>query len=91
MGVYFRANFQVSSIILTSFRQGGNFTPPPPPPKPQNEPLKIPPRLGLNTDVSQFCKTLINFQLLKQGLFSLIPEEAVHMNFAMNFPRFFMT
>ena len=28
MGVHLRANFQVSSIILTSFRQGGNFTPP---------------------------------------------------------------
>ena len=28
MGVYLRAKFQVSSIILTSFRQGGNFTPP---------------------------------------------------------------
>ena len=29
MGVYLRAKFEVSSIILTSFRQGecGNFTP----------------------------------------------------------------
>ena len=31
MCVYLRAKFQVSSIILTSFRQGGSFTPPPPP------------------------------------------------------------
>ena len=41
--VYLCAKFEVSSIILTSFRQGGNFTPLPP----QNEPLKSPPRLGL--------------------------------------------
>ena len=34
MGVYSRAKFQVSSIILTNFRQGGNFTPSPPPPHP---------------------------------------------------------
>ena len=38
---------QVSSIILTIFRQGegGNFTLPPQPP--QNRPLKCPPRLGM--------------------------------------------
>ena len=45
MGVYLRAKFEVSSIILTSFKQGGNFTPP----LPQNEPLKSPPRLELIT------------------------------------------
>ena len=28
MFVYLRTKFQFSSIILTSFRQGGNFTPP---------------------------------------------------------------
>ena len=50
MCVYLRAKFQVSSIILTSLRQGrggsgvGNFNHPPPP---QNKPLKSPPRLGL--------------------------------------------
>ena len=50
MGVYIRAKFEVSSIILTSFRQGGgNFTPPPP----QNEPLKGPPRLALNQTFSK--------------------------------------
>ena len=43
MGVYLRAKFEVSSIILTSFRQGVIL---PPPPIPQNEPLKSPPRLG---------------------------------------------
>ena len=37
---------------------------------------------------SQFCKTSINFQLAKQGLFSLIPEAAVNMNFAVNFVSF---
>ena len=45
MGVYLRAKFEVSSIILISFRQVGNFTPPP---LPQNEPLKSAPRSGLN-------------------------------------------
>ena len=30
MGVYLRAKLEVSSIILTGFRHGGNFTPPPP-------------------------------------------------------------
>ena len=42
MCVYLRTKFQVSSIILTSFRRG-NFTPSPP----QNETLKSPPKLGL--------------------------------------------
>ena len=42
MGVYLCAKFEVSSIILTGFRQG--LIPPPPP---QNEPLKSPLRLGL--------------------------------------------
>ena len=44
MGVYLRAKFEVSSIVLIGFRQGGNFTPPLPP---QNEPLTSPTRLGL--------------------------------------------
>ena len=48
MDVYLQTKFEVCSIILTSFRQGGgNFTPPPSLP-PQNEPLNSPPRLGLN-------------------------------------------
>ena len=38
-----RTKFQVSSIILTSFRQGGFYPHPP-----QNKPLKSPPRLGLS-------------------------------------------
>ena len=50
MCVYLRDKFEVSSIILTSFRQrvgvgiggGGNYILPP-----QNEPIKSLPRLGL--------------------------------------------
>ena len=57
MCVYLRTKFQVSSIVLTSFkwgRDGGDhFWPPPPPPPPhthtlQNKPLKSLPKLGLN-------------------------------------------
>ena len=40
---------------------------------------------------SQFCKISINLQLAKQGLFSLIPEAVIYMNFAMNIARFFRT
>ena len=42
MSVYLRAKFEVSSVILTSFRQWGGIIYPP-----QNEQLKSPPRLGL--------------------------------------------
>ena len=48
MCVYLREKFEVSSIFLTSFRQGvgvgegGNYTPPP-----QNETIKSLSRLGL--------------------------------------------
>ena len=51
MGVYLRAKFEVSSIILTSFRQGEVL----PPSQPQNKPPKSPPRLGL-----------IHFSILKK-------------------------
>ena len=40
---------------------------------------------------SKLCKTSINLQPDKQGLFSLIPEAVAHMNFAVNFARFFST
>ena len=53
MCLYLRAKFEVSSIILTSFRLGAIYTPPPLPPlpltPPQNETLKSPPRLGLKS------------------------------------------
>ena len=62
MSVYLRVKFQVSGITLTSFRQGGNFTPPPFPPRTtsKQKPLKIPSRLGLiqvdvDLFVSRFC------------------------------------
>ena len=44
MCVYLGTKFQVSSIILTSFRLGVIL----PPPHRQNEPLKSQPRLGLH-------------------------------------------
>ena len=44
MGVYLRAKFEVSNIILTSFRLGRGVILP----LPQSEPLKSPPRLGLS-------------------------------------------
>ena len=53
MDVYLHAKFEVSSTILTRFRQGGGGGVILPPPKrtplpPQNEPLKSPPRLRLS-------------------------------------------
>ena len=39
----------------------------------------------------QFCKTSKNLQPAKQGLFSLMPEVAVHINFAVNLARIFIT
>ena len=45
MCVHLCTKFKVYSIILTSFRQG--IILPPHLLPPQNEPLKIPPRLGL--------------------------------------------
>ena len=44
MGVYLRAKFEVSSIVLIGFRQGVILPPPLPP---QNEPLTSPTRFGL--------------------------------------------
>ena len=41
MGVYLRAKFEVSSIILTSFRQGGNFTPLPTSKRTPKKPTQI--------------------------------------------------
>ena len=60
MSVYLRVKFQVSGITLTSFKQGGNFTPPPSPTTSKQKPLTIPPRLGLiqvdvDLFVSRFC------------------------------------
>ena len=71
MAVYLRVKFQVSSIILTSFRQGvggGVILLPPPP---QNEPLKSPLRLGLKKvleDQKKITDRLVYFQLSLQYL-----------------------
>ena len=76
MGGYLCAKFEVSSVILTSFRQGGsgggrggNFTSPPP----QNEPLKSPPRLGLiyYKDLFKICLkiSLVNYCKIKNIVF----------------------
>ena len=46
MGAYLHVKFGVCSIILTNFRQEGGVLAPP---TPQNELLKSPPRLGLNS------------------------------------------
>ena len=56
MYLYFRAKFEVSSIILTSFRQGrgwGGEVILSPPHPPQNEPLISPPRLVLTNIMKQ--------------------------------------
>ena len=58
MSVYLRAKFEVSSIILTSFRHGGIVPPPP-----QNEPLKSPPRLGLKFKEIEHFIQYIKFEV----------------------------
>ena len=46
----------------------------------------------LNTDLQSILQNTNKFTAgAKQSLFSLIPEAAVHMNFAVNFARFFRT
>ena len=58
MGVYLRAEFQDSSIILMSFRQGVilHFTPHPPSTR------KSPPRIGLKRDQ---CHELLKVQEIR--------------------------
>ena len=57
MAVDLHAKFEVSSMILTSFRQRGKVVIlPPPPPPPQNEPAKRPPRLGLRYEIALWVK-----------------------------------
>ena len=53
--VYLPAKFEVSSIILTSFRQGGGNSPH----TPQNKPLKSPPRLGSARALSVTMVTIV--------------------------------
>ena len=73
MCVYVYTTFEVSSIILRSFRQGVILPPPPP----QNKLLKRPSKLGLklrteNCELSleiQFSKTFVesNFETTSTG------------------------
>ena len=74
MGVYLRAKFEISSIILTSFRLGrggGDFTSPT-----QNETLKSPPRLGLSG------KTILGLKYLGQILLSFkVKVKEINMSF----------
>ena len=53
MGVYLRVKFEVSSIVLTDFRQEGVVFLPRqcPPPLPQNKPLKSPFISGLRSKI----------------------------------------
>ena len=53
MGRYLRAKFEVSSVILTGFKQGVIL---PTPTSPQNEPLKSPPRLGIKSKQAEAGK-----------------------------------
>ena len=64
MGVYLCTKVEVSSVILTMIL---------PPPPPQNEPLKIPPRLGLiyYKDLFKICLkiSLVNYCKIKNIVF----------------------
>ena len=56
MCVYLRNKFQVSGVILTSFRQVGVILPPPP----QNEPLKKSSLISVNTMPTGKLAILVN-------------------------------
>ena len=51
MGVYLHAKCEVSSMILTSFREGGVVLPASPPPPPQKETPKKPTQIRVNRKV----------------------------------------
>ena len=59
MGVYLRAKFEVSSMVLTSSRQGEGVILPHHPTPPQNEPLKSPLRLGLLGIIQTVIKEML--------------------------------
>ena len=81
MCVYLRSKFQVSSIILTSFRQmgGGNFTPNPPTHTPT---LKRTPKKPTQIRVKQFAPDL-NSLILKTLLLNNSIDKG-HGRFFMN-------
>ena len=66
MCVYLRTKLQVSSIILTSLKQGGNFPPP------QNEPLKSTLRLVLNSSFQKVGPLRKNLAQTNQAFFIAI-------------------
>ena len=76
MGMFLRAKFEVSSIILTGFRQkgvgGGSSFTPSPTPAPQNKPLKSPPRLSLIITPSHF--PFLTDKLLLLSFFTNLTE-----------------
>ena len=59
MGVYLHAKFEVSSMVLTSSRQGEGVILPTPPTPPQNEPLKSALRLGLLGIIQTVIKEML--------------------------------
>ena len=63
MCVYLRTKFKVSTIILTSFRQGVILHSPPP----QYELLKSPPRLGLRISSVNVNKSVVFLQSLREN------------------------
>ena len=78
MSAYLRAKFQVSSITLTSFRQGVILPPPPP----QNEPLKSPPSLGLKEQhalifLARMYYGFLKNSTLKIAITSYIPTAGI--------------
>ena len=73
------AKFQVSSIILTGFRQRDNLSPP------QNEPLKkSPPRLGLSTSEAK-RKSKVCWKELKNFAGKSVPAKHLIENVSYNF------
>ena len=62
MCVYLRAKFEVSGIILLSFRQG--VIPPP-----ENKLLKNPPRLGLTCKEKSWWNIASEYQISKSPFF----------------------
>ena len=60
MGVYLRAKFDVSSIILTSFRQGGNFSPPPS----KRTPKKAT-QIRVNANLQNLFRDVVYYKILR--------------------------
>ena len=85
MGLYLRATFEVSSITLTGFRQGWVGVVILLPPPPQNEPLKIPPRLGLRL----YLEFFLDVEFLLLTIFSRLSSHTGRV--ALNMLEIFLT